>query len=358
MPSEKSETVCYEHQIPPFVEAELDRLYGARFSSMRHFRIYGRLKNAHTYVRHAKGKPAAILLFRIEEQTVRVLNEAIRLSPEEIRQFADHIFLRYPKIRTVTFPVIEKEERCLSRPAQSVFYHSDMWLNVPGNADEYLKSLGTSTRQGIRRDLRKLNSSFPSFHYRFMEKEEVNEHDIRTIIGFNRAKLKTRGEISQDDENEIQRISALTRECGLVCIATIEGRVCGGTISYRLAANFAFRATGYDSAFESYRLGFLINFLTFCECIERGAKNIHLGWGTQDYKFRLGGIQRDFEEMIIFRSWGHFLLGWKRVLQATIRDSMVKTRRSVKIAATRRDGPVGVAAKTCIAAVRWLRQWK
>ena len=57
MPSEKSETVCYEHEIPPFVEAELDRLYGARFSSMRHFRIYGRLKNAHTSVRRADSLP-------------------------------------------------------------------------------------------------------------------------------------------------------------------------------------------------------------------------------------------------------------------------------------------------------------
>lgn len=355
MSKERHEIAFYDEEIPSFVECELDRLYGVSYCSLRHLRLYGKLEKAQTYVCQAEGNPVAIILFRVEEQAVSVLNEVIDFSDVEIRRFTDNVFLRYPQIRTVTFPAIEKRERHLSRPCQRQVYHSHVWLSVPDTAEAYMNTLGPNTRQVIRRYLRKLRSSFPSFECRFIDKEAVSEHDIRTILGFNQERLKSKGTISSADETEIQRIIALTRECGMVCVATIDGRVCAGTINYRFGENFAFRATGYDQAYDNYRLGFLVNFLTYCECIERNAKNIHLGWGTQDYKFRLGGVQHDLEHLIVFRSRAHFFLAWRTALQVAIKDKTIKTRRYIKDAATRHEGPAASLAKAVVTSVRWLR---
>lgn len=355
MPEEPCEISFYEDGIPPFVGHELDRLYGVRYSSLGHLRVYGKLEKPRTYVRRADNIPVTVILFRIEEHRVSVLNEAIQLPHEELCQFVESVFSRYPQIRTITLPAIQKHTGRLSHPFQAVVYHSDVWLSVPDSAEEYLKGLGRNTRQAIRQELRKLKSSFPTFHCRFTEKEEIREEDIRTVISFNKMKLSTKGIASGDDENEIQRILTLSKECGIACIATIDGRVCGGVIGYRFGENFSFRATGYDPAYESYRIGFLIYFLSVCKCIERNAKHIHLGWGTQDYKFRLGGVQRDLERLILFRSWVHLFLDWKVALQAVFKDKSTKTRRYLKDAATRPGGPLSALAKVLIASTRWLR---
>ncbi len=358
VPGAKYDIACHENEIPPFVEPELDRLYGARYASIIHFRVYGGLNNTHTYVCQVDGQPITIFLFRIEKQTVQVLNEGIRLASDDIQRFADYIFSRYGHINRVSFRAIEKDERCLNRPCQSVFFGSDMRLPVPASSAQYHRHLGKNTRQGINQSIRKLKKSFPSFDYHFGEREMVHEHDIRTILDFNRARRASRGEFFAEDEDEIRRIIEMARACGLVLILTIDGRMCGGTITYRFGDNFAFRATGYDLAYDRYRLGFVANFLTFVECIDRGANNIHLGWGRQDYKFALGGVERDLEDLLVFRSWARYFLGWNVVLQLTIQDKLVKSRQCLLVVARRRDGAASSLARAFLASVRRLRQLK
>lgn len=82
----------YENTIPPFAEAEMQRLYQSIFSPVAMFDTYDRLDDRIcTYVAQRGAVPAAILLFRIEGGRIRVLNEVIRLDAAEIKRFTEAI---------------------------------------------------------------------------------------------------------------------------------------------------------------------------------------------------------------------------------------------------------------------------
>src|SRR3569623_2183993 len=86
---------CYENLVPSFVEAELDRLYGSFYSSLAHFRIYGGIENAHTYVARDGDTVVAVFLFRRERTRVQVINAGMKIEAREISSFAEYILTTF-----------------------------------------------------------------------------------------------------------------------------------------------------------------------------------------------------------------------------------------------------------------------
>src|SRR3954467_15707666 len=70
----------YNNEVPAFIEPDLDRLYGARYCSLAHFRIYAKLDGVSTYVVREGGVAKTVYLFRSEPHRAIVLNEGIRVS--------------------------------------------------------------------------------------------------------------------------------------------------------------------------------------------------------------------------------------------------------------------------------------
>jgi CelD/BcsL family acetyltransferase involved in cellulose biosynthesis len=113
----------------------------------------------------------------------------------------------------------------------------------------------------------------------------------------------------------VQRIIQFARDRGMVCTITLGGRLCAGTINYRVHDNYFLETLAHDPAFDDYRLGMLCCYLSICECIARGGKEYHFLWGQDDYKVRLHGVQRDLDDLVIYRSHLHMLLNGDAVLQ-------------------------------------------
>jgi hypothetical protein len=42
--------------------------------------------------------------------------------------------------------------------------------------------------------------------------------------------------------------------------------------------------------------------MTICESITRGGKEFHFLWGRYDYKFMLGAVQRDLDNVVVYRN--------------------------------------------------------
>jgi hypothetical protein len=349
---------CYENDIPSFVEAELDRLYGSIFTSLPHIRIYGGpLGTIHTYVVRRGTKVITLLMFRREKGKVRVINEVIRLDEAAINRFADYIFATYKAVNVIAFKAIQTHVRRPAFPCQVVNALEDIVLSLPASAQEYLASLGKNTRRNIRRYMEKTKRAFPLFSFQAFEKGAVSEQHVRDIISLNRARMAEKNKESPIDAEETSRIISLVRKCGLVGVATIDGRVCAGAISYRAGNNYFLSILAHDPAYDEYWLGILTCYLTVCECIARGGKEFHFLWGRYEYKFTLLAVQRDLDNLVVYRSPAQQLMNGDLVIRTAL-DAYRRRAHLWLHDATRRDTALGRFALGALHFGRRLRRVK
>jgi hypothetical protein len=308
MNSSQAAICCHENEIPAFVEPELDRLYGNIFSSLRQFRIYGWTPGrTSTYVVSENGAPKTILLFERDGPRLRVLNEVITLTTADLERFVQYVFSTFESISVIAFKAIQTDIHRFPFPYQRFNHVEDMTLTLPSTVDAYHASLGKNTRRNIRRHLDRINRDFPTFRFEVRQQQEVDPQLVRDIIEFNRARMADKNIISIIDEDETRRIIRLVQECGLVGVITIDGRLCAGAISFRSGSNYFLNVLAHDPRYDDYWLGFLCCYMTINECIARGGNEFHFLWGRYGYKFLLGAVQRDLDNVVVYRSRAQFL---------------------------------------------------
>lgn len=355
-PSDGISITCHENEVPPFVEAEMERLYGHIFSSLLQLRVYGELtKDTSTYVVRHGEKIITLLLFRREKEVIKVLNQSIGISSKDIRRFASHVFATYPAVSRIAFHAVRPRLHRIPFPSQRFNCADDIVLSLPGSTDAYLASLGKNTRRNIRRYMDRLIRNFPSFRCECHEGIKVDEQQVRTIIDFNRARMAGKNKVSTLDEQEADRIIRLATACGLVSVATIDGRICAGGIAYRIGENYFLYVIAHDPAYDDYWIGILTCYLTICACIERGGKAFHFLWGRYDYKFALGAQLRTLDHIDVYRSWAHYLTNSHAIARTALDRSFYKLKFGLLEQARRRDS---VAARLAFGLVTRLRKAK
>lgn len=326
---------CYNNEVPSFVASEMERLYGNIFSSYSAVQIPEDVRTRlSTYVVRSGDLPVTIFLFLKEDDKVRVLNEVISIGSEDISRFARHVFQAFRDVNIITFKAIETDIKRLPFPHQRFNYSEDIAMTLPATATEYLSSLGKNTRRNIKRYTDRLVKTFPSFEFRVYGAGEPSEAQIRGIIGLNRERMALKGKMSIIDEHETQAIIKRVQACGLVGIATIDGRIVAGTISYRAGDNFFLDVLSHDPAYNEYWVGILCCYRTICECIARGGREFHFLWGRYDYKFTLGATLRHLDHVAVYRSRLQYLLHLNLALKTAASGYL----RGAKLWAYDRDG--------------------
>jgi hypothetical protein len=296
-------TECYENEIPHFVSTEMDRLYGSLFSSLLHFTASKKLThNTNTYIAHQAGRLQTVLLFRIDSRRIKVLNELIEISGSEIHRFANYVFKTYKLVTSISFHAIRTDFQITSYPYQKFYCAEDIIISLPDTAPIYLRGLGKNTRRNIKRYNEAILRANPSYCYKILSNEEINEDLICHIIGLNKERMAGKNKISVFDDKETQWIIAIAAASGLVGIVTIDGRICAGSICCRIADNYYMLVIAHDSAYNDFSLGTLCCYQTICECIDRGGKELHFMWGRLDYKYTLQAVQRGYDQLDIYRT--------------------------------------------------------
>jgi hypothetical protein len=309
---------CHQSEIPPFAEAELERLYGHIYSSLAFFKLFKPVDNVNTYVARKGGNAIAVLLFRCEKGKAEVLNEMIDLGEEEIRRFASHVFSMFRSVSVILFPTIRTAARTLPFPCQQYNEKEEFSIVLPGTPDEYTACLGKATRSNIKRYSKRLMQSFPSFTHRVFENEDIEERHIHDIIRLSKARMADKKKKFSVDDDMMKGLIRLAKACGFVNVVLIDGRVCAGSISYRIGSNYFAFVNAHDSEYDDYWLGTLCYYLTICESIVRGGKQLHMGWGRYDYKTRLLGVQQDFDRLVIYRSYPQLALNCGSVAKTAL----------------------------------------
>jgi hypothetical protein len=327
MDSNELEVACYENEVPDFVALEMDRLYGNFFSSLTRLELgEAELKGINTYVVRKDHEFAAIFLFVIKGGRAKVLNEVIRIDSDDIALFARYIFAAFKNVNLISFKAIETDIQKIEFPHQRTNYSEDIAMSLPGTQQEYHASLGKNTRRNINRYTDKLKRSFPSFDYKVYEKDEVDEQQIHDIVALNRERMASKQKTSVLDTQETQNIIKRTKACGLVGVATIDGKICAGAISYCTGENYFLDVLAHDLTYNDYWVGILCCYMTICQCIARGGKEFHFLWGRYDYKFTLGATLRDLDYVVVYRSRLQFFLNGGFALKTALSGYVRKAK--------------------------------
>ena len=343
-------------EAPAFLEQELTRLYGIRYSCLPCFKLYGSWDQVRAYVASRAGVAVAVFLFRCENGCATVLNEGMKVSEEDVNRFASYLFRNHDGLSLVAFHFVETAARRFAFPCQRAACGQDTVLELPASAEAYTASLGPGTRTALSSRLNRIRRDLPGFSFTVYEKQEVPLRQIRELIRLDRVRMQRQGKVSPIDEAEEERIIAYVALCGFVSVASSNGRICAGAITYRLGSNFTARMLAHDPAYGSYRLGFVCAYLTICECIRAGSSRyFYFGWGQGNYQQHLGGSERELVHLSLFRSRLHVLGNAGTALGGAVGALAFHARRVLFNAARRHGSLRALLASALIAAGRRLR---
>lgn len=295
--------VCiYDSPLPSFIDSELERLHRNVFASLARLRSEGQLQQVSAYVVRHCGRVTTLLLFRRDGGTVHVLNEAIALRQAEIEDFARTMFESYEAVGAISFPAVDCKVSRLPYPYQQFNSLEDIVLELPATAEVYFAALGKNMRASLKRYQKKIAADFPGFRYAVHEGRDVGEQQLAEIVALSCARIASKNQAPTHTGDKTAQLIRLVKGCGVVLVATIDGRVCAGVICTQFGGNFFMHVVAHDPAYDDYRLGKLCCYFSICDAIARGAREYHFLWGRQEYKYRLLGVQRDLDRVVVYRS--------------------------------------------------------
>ncbi|NEX63517.1 GNAT family N-acetyltransferase [Noviherbaspirillum galbum] len=336
----------------------LDQLYAHLHSSAAYYSVYGVLAtDTHACVLESDGKTVAVFLFRHEGKRILVVNEQCAFPPAAVDAFAEQAFDRHPDVEMIAFTAI-LSAATKRFPSVSAKRTQDIVLTLPASEEQYLAQMGKSTRAYIKRYLNKLKRCHPTVSWVTYERGEVPRDQLLAVIELNRARMASRFKTSYIDDAETDRIMSLVERCGLVTIMTIDGKVCAGTINYRVADNYFLQVIAHDPAYDEHGLGTLCCYLTACECIRRKGREYHFLWGRYEYKYRLLGVQHDLSDVLIFRSSLHRLRHADTVIRFGINGKLYEIKDWAEAHARRQDNSsfAGRAVHTAMNSLKKLKR--
>lgn len=296
---------CDRGPLPAALDAELRRLYANIHSTVDQLKVYGGLEQVtHVYAARRNGVACALFLLQQHGDHVRVLNEGMVIDAAELRRFADHAYARWPQVQVLSFnAVVAEPNMAIGRPLQQFACTGDLRMPLPATTDDYLAGLGRNMRRNIRRYMTRLEQRFPDLRISFLDGDQASEQQIRAVIDLNRKRIASKN-LDYNLDDEIDRLVALTRSCGMTGIITAEGRIIAGGVGYRVGDAYFFKVNAHDPQYDDYSTGILSCYLTIRECIARGCREFNFMWNTYPYKLALGGRPRRLDRIVVYRSAG------------------------------------------------------
>ena len=292
----------YKNKIPEFSDVTMERIYGSIFSIPPKFKMNENSANTNTYIVRKGSQIITFFLFSYENKKIKVINEVIPISRVDIHRFADSIFKTYRSAAVIWFHAIETERCMLPFPFQLFNCLEDIVLTLPNTPEKYMANLGKNMRESIKRYTAKINKDFPSFQHCFYEKNEIDEQYIRDIVRLSSARMEIKKQLSAHSDEKTEELIRMVKMYGVVSIAMIGGKICGGVICCRVGTNFFMHVVAHDPLYDHYRLGKICCYLSIRGAIERGGNEYHFLWGRYDYKFGFMGVQRNLYNLVIYRS--------------------------------------------------------
>ena len=311
------ESEFYEKALPDFIWPAAEKLYHSIFCSEAHLRLHGGIeRNTCAWVSRKNGKIIALLLYTRINGVVKVINEVIKITDDDLSVFSIAIFKRYKNISALIFHAVQLERQIvkkISYPSQCIKFSEDFILQLPDSEKKWLENLSKQTREKIRYHTRRSQRKQADLIFKHAMGSQICNADVSAIIEMNRARMKIKGRKFGIDSVEENNLKALMRERGLVTMMYAEGKLCAGLLSTVCDKDVFMHVIAHNPAYDDLRLGFLCCCQTIQLCIANGMQRFHFLWGEYDYKTRLGGQRQELVDLVIYKSLWHTILHPKLV---------------------------------------------
>ncbi|MFL6672666.1 MAG: GNAT family N-acetyltransferase [Massilia sp.] len=353
--SEPAQVTIHENTIPRFVEQQLAVLYESVYCTLARLRIYEPLLNVSTYVARTGDTIKAVFLFTQERDEIKVLNQQITIGAGEIRRFAEAVFSRYSSAQLISFYAIDATLDRLPFPLQKYPALEENILFLPATTDEYWASMSANFRGILRRAERRMKKDFRSFHHRILSNTEVSEDIVREIIRMAGERMAVKQKKAYIGEQDLGNLMRLIRAHGYVGVASVDGKLCGGSVWYWVGRRNFLHIIAHDPRYDHYKLGNLTLLMGVLDWIERGGRECWLMGGGYAHKSKFQAVTTHLDSLVIYRSRLALLLHYRRACAVAAKSLTRRVRNGVR-ARARGEGLGGRFFMLCLAVGRSLKR--
>lgn len=347
----------YENAIPDFTEAALERLYANIYCTLTRIGIYERLDDVHTFAADDEHGIVLLILFRIDRNTVRIVNQQVALSAGDLAYFAVNVFSRYPAARRIEAYALDTpvDASTFAFPVQVLPQLEENVVALPSSADAYTRQLGKSTRELLRRSMRKCAAQFPSCRFEVLSTHQITPRHVRELVDLTDRRMDARKAAPYIDNADIDRIGRLARSHGYLGIMLIDDSIVAACLCFRVGARHFLHLVGHDPRFDAHRLGRQVTLHTICHAIATGGRELWMMGGHHDWKSHFLARRKILGSVTIYRSRVAALVCWRTLLRNAARSRLHALRRLVATVQAR-DGAGKRLLGHSLAALRHAKQ--
>ena len=187
-----------------------------------------------------------------------VINKEFNICMENIENICRILFYEFAKVQQIIFEKIFVSD---PKEAQGIIIEkiSDdiILLNLPKTMDDYMKSLGKSSRKHINLKMNRMSRDFPNLKIHYLEKSDILFEHIQEVVFLNRDRMKTKGIVSllNDTECSIIHRYASKSNFGFLCFCEIDDKIIAATINSVIGENAYMHVIAHDNLYEKYSAG-------------------------------------------------------------------------------------------------------
>ncbi len=321
----EDEFMLYEAQVPAHAATQLEIMYGSLYASLPQLQLSG-LAGAGTYMAWQGAQPVAIFLYRCDGDALQVINEGMLIHADDAASFASRMFTQMPGLRSVHWHAIRMQGLPGDLPMSRFDCSEDIVLELPATQAAYMSALGKATRKSLRQRLARARG----LSHRVLSGPASADPDlIASIIGFNHARLSRKSRQSSLGASSANKLQMLMRARGLLGLAYIDGRLCGGTLACRIADDVYSLVNAHDPAYDRLGLGNLCRHLMILDAIRKGARRFHLLGGNYASKRACLARRITLQHVVIHRDRWQRLLDWRTQLRWWLAHAELRLRRRI-----------------------------
>jgi CelD/BcsL family acetyltransferase involved in cellulose biosynthesis len=323
--------VVYLGGVPDSLDAKLADFYESTYSLPTYFRIF---LPDRPHCAWESLDPPHIVEFDIEGSAVVVLNGLFPIDCASLHALCRAVFEVLPNVDRIRLSNLVCNPTDLGLPFRVDRMTDDTVVRLPSTQEDYLQTLGSSTRRNMRRYARRFEKEHPSCRFDVYERGEITSSLVAAVIHLNRVGWRTRGIASGIDAAYEARLQRLLQECGVVGSLTVGNALVAGWLGTRVGGSCFMHVTGYDRDYDHLHPGLVCCFFTLNACIDRGIRAVHFLWGNSAYKRLLGGTAQDVYFVTVFRrAISRYRHPWE---EATFRRKRARARLAPYIGLTDR----------------------
>ena len=297
------DVISYQGDPPSFIWAACENLYHSSFCSEHHLKTYSCIdSHTITWVSRRQGVIDAVIIFKIKNHAVVVLNDLIVLSNIHIINFSDFIFENYHATKCIQFNGIFQNNEKLTIPHLSFNFSEDFILTLPLSSALWLNCLSKKKRTTLRHLLNRAQHKFPNLQFRSASTPELTTFLIQHILSMSRFRLKNKRKKFCMTDAEEKCLIDLIKKNDEIYVLENEGKIIAGLLSTYCKQDLFFHVISHDSNFNEIRAGLLCCYYTILQAIENKYERIHFLWGRYQYKLQLGAKEEKLIKLAIFKN--------------------------------------------------------